>query len=167
MSSDNTQSSKNKNDLMLWDHIGTFNDIQRDLNRLAENISKTFKKTTLAPLGVEGTSSFLPKIDIKDDVAQVVATVEIPGVSEKDLDVSVTENTLTIRGEKKLEKEVNRSGYYRIERLFGSFDRTLSLPHDVKPSSSQANYKNGILTITMPKSEMAKTQEKKLTIKSL
>jgi HSP20 family protein len=79
------------------------------------------------------------------------ATVEVPGVDEKDVKVEMVNDTLTIRGEKKQEKEEKDKNYYRMERSYGSFQRVLSLPEDADQEGVSATFKNGVLTVTMPR----------------
>ena len=82
--------------------------------------------------------------------------VELPGVDPKDLDVRIEDNTLFLKGERKLEKEVKEENYHRIERSYGSFTRSFALPSSVDDDKTSAEYKDGVLTLTMPKREEAK-----------
>lgn len=124
------------------------------------------EKISLKPLGINREASFMPKIDVKEGKDEVIATVELPGMKESDVEVIVADDIITLRGEKKSEIEEQQKQYYRIERSYGSFERHLSLPCDVESDRAEAVFKNGILTVTMPKSESSKKNEKKLTIKS-
>ncbi len=164
MSSD-TPNKKN-NQLTQWEQGVPLSDLHQDLTNLAEKITKTFKKSTLAPFGLSSQAAFSPKVDVKEEVDFVVATAELPGMTEKDVEVLVTDETLTLRGEKKSEVTTQNKKFYRIESSYGSFERHLSLPCDVESDRAEAVFKNGILTVTMPKSESSKKNEKKLTIKS-
>lgn len=105
-----------------------------------------------------------PKIDLSGADKEYLLTVEIPGVSDKDMSVDISNNIMTIKGEKKLEKEEKEKNYYRIERSYGSFQRVLSLPEDVDQEGIQASFNNGILTITMPRKALPKGEVKQVEI---
>jgi len=98
-----------------------------------------------------------PAIDIADQEHEYVVKAEVPGCRTEDIEVSVGGNILTIRGEKKQEQEVNEKGYYHVERSFGSFRRDLNLAGDVDTAKIDAECKNGVLFIRLPKTEKAKT----------
>jgi HSP20 family protein len=95
-------------------------------------------------------------MDISETKDSLVAKVEAPGMDQKDIQISLQENLLTIKGEKKQEKEEKDERYHRIERSYGSFARTVRLPVGVDASKVTASYKNGLLTVTMPKTQAAK-----------
>ncbi len=117
----------------------------------------------MVPADLSGKEVF-PKLDVHEDEKAVHVKAEIPGLEEKDLDVTLKENTLTISGEKKEEKteEDKNRNYYYCERSFGSFTRTIVLPEGIKADEVKANYKNGILDIELPKGEAA--QPKKINV---
>ncbi len=98
-----------------------------------------------------------PAIDVTDDENAVVVKAEVPGCQADDIDISVHGNTLTISGEKKQEEEKKEKGCYHIERSYGSFRRDLTLPADVDPAKVDAVCKNGVLTVTLPKAETARS----------
>jgi len=87
-------------------------------------------------------------------------------VSEKDVTLEIVNNTMTIRGEKKQEKEEKEKNYYRVERSYGSFQRVLSLPQDADQEDVKATFKNGVLTVTIPRKELPKSEAKRIDIKS-
>jgi HSP20 family protein len=89
---------------------------------------------------------------------------EVPGMDAKDVNITLNDGLLTIKGEKKVEKEEKDEGYHLTERRYGSFSRSIRLPSDIQSDKIKANYKNGLLTITMPKSEKAKTKEIKVKV---
>ncbi len=103
-----------------------------------------------------------PAIDIADSENEIVVKAEVPGCKAEDIDISVYGNTLTISGEKKAEEEKKEKGYYHLERSYGSFRRELRLPGDVDPDKVEASYKNGVLTIALPKSEKEKAVKVKV-----
>jgi HSP20 family protein len=108
----------------------------------------------------------VPAVDVveKDDAIQL--TAELPGIEEKDIEVSVAEDRLTIKGEKKEEKEEKRRNYYMAERRYGSFERSFRLPASVNHDKIDASFQKGILTIVMPKTEEAKKKAKKIAVKA-
>jgi len=94
-----------------------------------------------------------------------VIKADIPGIDEKDLEVSITKDAVILQGEKKYEHEEKQGNYYRKERSFGSFRRVIPLPVEVDETKAEANYKNGVVTITLPKSQEATKNIKKIPIK--
>ena len=103
-----------------------------------------------------------PAIDIADQEHEYLVKVEVPGCRIEDIDLSVSSNILTICGEKKQEQEAKEKGYYHVERSFGSFRRDLNLAGDVDIAKIDAECKNGVLTVTLPKTEKAKTAKIKI-----
>jgi HSP20 family protein len=106
--------------------------------------------------------SIWPAIDIADGENEIVVKAEVPGCKAEDIDISVYGNTLTLSGEKKAEEEKKEKGYYHLERSYGSFRRDIALPNDVDTSKVDASCKDGVLTITLPKSEKAKAVKVKV-----
>ena len=109
-------------------------------------------------------SDLSPAVDVADTGASYQITAELPGLDEKDVEVTVADGVLTIKGEKSAEKEEKKKDYYRAERSFGSFKRSFGLPEGVDQSKIEANFQKGLLTITMPKMAAAQAQAKKMTI---
>jgi HSP20 family protein len=105
-----------------------------------------------------------PSVDIFIEGEDVVVKAEVPGMKKEDLDVSLTEDTITISGEKKKEEKVEKKDYYRVERSYGSFKRSSRLPAEVQTEKATAKFKDGILEVRIPKTEEAKKKEKKLLI---
>jgi HSP20 family protein len=105
-----------------------------------------------------------PSVDIYEEGDNIVLKSEMPGMSKEDVEVNLTENTVTISGEKKKEEKLEKKNYYRLERSFGSFKRSFALPEEVQSDKAKATFKNGVLEIRVPKSEEAKKKEKKLKI---
>jgi HSP20 family protein len=142
----------------------------REVDRLFEN---TFRDLGLSALRNDlvsplGTAGFLkPRVDVGASEKNYTITVEIPGVSEKDIRLEISNNTMTIKGEKKQEKEEKEKNYYRIERSYGSFQRVLSLPDDANQDEITAAFKNGVLTINMPKRTLPGREAKQIEIKSI
>ena len=109
-------------------------------------------------------SLFKPKVDLSAAEQEYLLTVEIPGVSEKDVMVDINNNTMTIKGEKRQETEDKDKNYYRIERSYGAFQRVLALPEDVDQENIKACFKNGVLSITMPRKSLPAAEVKKVEI---
>jgi HSP20 family protein len=107
----------------------------------------------------------LPKVDVAEGSKHYTITVEVPGVEEKDIDLTVADGTLTIRGEKRQEQEDHDRQYHRVERSYGAFQRVISLPTDAKEEDIEAKFKNGILTLTVQKNPTVKQAGRKIAIK--
>jgi HSP20 family protein len=106
----------------------------------------------------------MPAMDVYEEKDEVVVKAELPGLSKEDLDVTLTESTLTLKGEKKKEEEVKEKNFYRSERSSGSFVRTIDLPSEIKTDQTKASFKNGVLEIRLPKTEDAKRKVIKVKI---
>jgi len=109
-------------------------------------------------------ATWAPPVDIYETENELVVTADLPGLQDKDIDVRVENNTLTIRGERKLDKDVNQDSYLRVERVYGSFMRSFSLPNTVSSESVRADYGNGVLTLHMAKREESKAKQIKITV---
>ncbi len=107
-----------------------------------------------------------PAVDISEDEAGYKVTAELPGMSEKDIDVAVSGDTLTLKGEKRLEKEEKDKNFYTSERNYGSFQRSFYVPEAVDREKIAADFSKGVLTITMPKTAKAVEQQKKIEVKA-
>jgi HSP20 family protein len=112
----------------------------------------------------EGFLTNAPALDVFEDKDDLVVKAELPGMEKDNVEVNLTDHTLTIKGEKRKEEEVKEEKYYRSERSYGSFVRTLELPATVQVDKIKASFKNGILEIRMPKTEEAKTKEIKIKV---
>lgn len=115
----------------------------------------------------ESTFAFAaPAVDVKENGTAFTVTAELPGLTEKDVEVKVTDDMLTLKGEKRQEKEEKDESYHLVERSYGSFERSFRLPPSVERDKIVANFDKGVLTLTLPKSAEAKKQEKTIEIKS-
>ncbi len=112
------------------------------------------------------TEGYLPQVDVSEDDEQVVVTAELPGMEEKDIDISVAGDLLTLKGEKHAERETKEKDYVRTERSFGSFRRTIQLPCEAKDEGATATFKHGVLTVTLPKSERARKERHHIEVKA-
>jgi len=111
---------------------------------------------------VQGT--WVPAVDIFETNEAIVIKAELPGITSQDISVEVKDNTLTLKGEKKFEKEVKEENYHRVERSYGSFQRAFTLPGTIHQEKVKAKFKDGILEITLPKVEEAKPKQVKVEI---
>lgn len=147
--------------LVRWNPFNEIARMTQRMNRLMED----FFGGGLASSSEEELSEmvFYPPVDIKETKDDFRVTMELPGVNKNDVSLELVDNTLTIRGERKFEKEDKGETYHRIERSYGSFVRSFTLPSKVKEDGIEAVYKDGVLTVTIPKVEEAKP--KKITIK--
>jgi HSP20 family protein len=107
---------------------------------------------------------WMPALDVAETEEEVIVKAEVPGMDVKDIDITLTDGLLTIRGERKLENEDKKENYHRLERQFGSFSRSLKVGAEVKAEAIEADYKDGVLTVTLPKDEEQKP--KKIDVKS-
>ena len=107
---------------------------------------------------------WLPSLDVSETKGELVVKAELPGIDPKDIDVSLSEGVLTIKGEKRQEKEEKEEGYHVVERSYGSFSRSIRLPGEIRNEVVSASYKNGVLKIILPKSEEAKKKEIKIKV---
>jgi HSP20 family protein len=109
-------------------------------------------------------STFAPAVDIKETPKEYVVTAEVPGIDKKDIHIEIADNLLTLKGERKFEKEQKEESYHRVERSYGSFTRSFSLPTKVKADAIEAAFKDGVLTVKIPKTE--EQVPRKIEIKS-
>jgi len=110
------------------------------------------------------TSTFAPAVDVYEDEHNITLNIEVPGIDEKDIDVRVENNTLTVHGERKFEKEQKEENFRRVERQYGRFTRSFTLPHVVNTENIQAEYDKGILRIQLAKKAEAKPKQIKVNI---
>lgn len=132
-----------------------------ELERLQDEINSLFDWSFSGGHNRSGLleTGWAPAVDVYDSKDNVVVKADVPGLSKEDIDVSVQDNMITIKGEKKQEKETKEEGQIRTERFVGSFQRTIALPTDVDASKARAEYKNGTLELTLPKKEEARAKQ--------
>lgn len=138
---------------------------QREMNRLFDDFFKGFGMKPFTE-EMEAFGSFSPQLDMTEDEKSVQVTAELPGMDEKDIEINLSKDTLTIKGEKKTETEKKDREAYYMERSFGSFSRVIPMPADVNPDKAEATFKKGVLSITLPKIVAEKKAQKKIQIKS-
>ena len=126
-----------------------------------------FGDFALGPFGAsEVRNEFVPRVNVTEDEKNIYLSAELPGIKQEDVEISVTEDALTIKGEKKRENEEKRKNCYCSERSYGSFERVLGLPEHVDSEKAEAAYSEGVLTITLPKVEPEKSKARKIAIKN-
>ncbi len=138
-----------------------FPDFERTMDSLFDEV---FGGSLVSYVAPEVRGVFSPSIDIKETGKSVEISAEMPGMSHEDIDVSVHDGMLTISGEKKVEKEEKETSYQHVERSYGCFSRQISLPDTVESGKIEAAFKNGVLTVTLPKTEKAVKQARKVPI---
>lgn len=132
--------------------------LQRRINRLFEDLFPTSERELLPTTWTRWT----PAVDIYEEPDAILVEADLPGLSKDDITVNLENNVLTIRGERKLEREDKRENYHRIERAYGVFARSFTLPSEVDPDKIDAEFKDGVLRIRMPKKEEAKPKQIKV-----
>lgn len=135
--------------------------MQREINRLFDS----FFHGNMKDDRTSGLSSWIPAVDISEQGNHYVVKMELPGVNKDDVKITVESNVLTIRGEKKQEKDVKEENYQRIERSYGSFQRSFTLPGTVRNDAIDAIFKEGVLTVTVPKAEDSKAKHIEVKVK--
>lgn len=138
--------------------------LQRQVNKLFDDFFRGFDLRPFAPM--ERVGEFTPRIDVKETDKAFVVTAELPGMDEKDVEVMLSSDSLTLKGEKKQEKEEKGENFYRMERSYGSFHRVIPLPDGVDTSKVDASVSKGILTVNLPKTAKAREKAKKVTVKT-
>lgn len=115
----------------------------------------------LAPVSDEAmsTSRWMPAVDIRETNEALVLSAELPGLTKEDVQITLENNVLTISGERKWEKDVKEESFHRIERSYGSFARSFTVPGNLRHDQVQANFENGVLSVTLPKAEEAKPRK--------
>jgi HSP20 family protein len=140
--------------IIRWDPFRNVDSLQNRVNSLLRDLNS--ENETVA------TAGFVPPVDIYEDEKKVVIKLEVPGIEEKDLQVSVENNTLTVRGERKFESEEKEENFHRIERRYGSFYRSFTLPTTVDAENVEAKYTAGILRLELNKKAEAQPRQIKV-----
>src|SRR6266850_8506533 len=136
----------------------------RGATSLQDQINRVFKDV-LERTGEESSlTAWAPAVDIYETEHELVVKADLPDIDPKDLDIRVENNILTIRGERKFEKQVNEDKYLRVERSYGSFARSFTLANTVNAEAIKADYQDGVLTLSIPKKEEAKPKQIKVTV---
>ncbi len=144
--------------LTRWDPFRELGTLQDRMNRLFQDFAPGREDELMV------TGSFVPPVDVYEDEHAITLKLEVPGVQEKDIDVRLENNTLTVRGERKFEKEEKEENFHRIERRYGSFSRSFTLPNTVDAEQCHADFENGVLKIRLAKRAEAKPKQIKVNI---
>src|SRR5439155_3272133 len=143
--------------LTRWDPFREFSTLQDRMNRLFRDSYGDHEEALTA-------SGFAPAVDVYEDEHNVTLKIEVPGIDEKDIDIRIENNLLTVHGERKIEKEEKEENYRRVERQYGSFTRTFTLPNTVDTDNVQANYEKGVLKVKLAKKAEAKPKQIKVNV---
>lgn len=144
--------------LTRWDPFRGLSSVQEQMNRM-------FEDSFFRGWGDDSAiTRWSPAVDIYETAGELVIKADLPDINEKDLDIRIENNTLTIRGDRKFENTVSEDNYLRVERAYGSFTRSFSLPNTVDTEAIQADYRNGVLTVKLPKREEAKPKQIKVSV---
>jgi len=138
----------------------------RGFTTLQDQVNRLFNESFRTHGEESALTTWAPAVDIYETPNELVVKADLPDVSEKDIDIRVENNLLTIRGERKVEKSVSEENFLRVERTYGAFSRSFSLPNTVNSEAIGADYKNGVLTVTLPKREESKPRQVKVDVTS-
>src|SRR6478672_6045234 len=139
---------------------------RRDFSTLQDRMNRIFRES-FSPEGSDvalTTSNFAPPVDVYEDEHNITLKVEVPGIDEKDINVSIENNTLTVRGERRFEKDEKEENFHRVERMYGSFTRSFTMPNTVDPEEVSAHYEKGVLKIRLAKKAEAKPKLIKVNV---
>jgi HSP20 family protein len=140
-----------------WDTYSGLSGLQEQVNRLFESsFSRRADNSAI--------TTWAPAVDIFETENELVVKADLPDVNEKDIDVRVENNMLTVRGERKFEEKTEKENYLRVERTYGAFSRSFRLPNTVNNETIQAGYKNGVLTVTLPKRAESKPKQVRVNV---
>jgi HSP20 family protein len=148
--------------LTRWEPFRELSTMQDRINRMSRLFRESY--STAGPEEALTTTSFAPPVDIYEDEHTITLKLEVPGIDEKDIDVRIETNTLTIHGERKIEKEEKEENFRRVERQYGSFSRSFTLPSSVDAGQVTANYDKGVLKISLAKKAEAKPKQIKVNV---
>jgi HSP20 family protein len=145
--------------------------LQREMNKVFEDFFRAPVGEHFGEFPAFATEHLVgdvtPHIDMSETDKELLVKVELPGMTEKDVDISINRDMLTISGEKKQEKEHSEKGWYRMERQYGSFSRSIPLPYEIESDKAEAVYKNGVLSIKLPKSPVQQRATKTIPVKTV
>ncbi len=141
--------------------------LQTDINRAFETFWGAFNAPMMRGLGdIAGFGGTAPRIEVSETDREIEVTAELPGLEEKDVTVSMTQDALTLKGERRTETEDKQRNYIYQERRYGAFQRTIPLPAGIDADQAKAVFKNGVLTVTVPKTEAAQKAAKRIEVQA-
>ncbi len=141
--------------------------LHREMNDLFASFFRDFESPFrgLAPATGRGPAAMsAPSVDVSETDDEVQVTADLPGLTEKDVEVTLDDGALTIRGEKKEEREEKKRNYHLVERAYGRFERSVALPHGIDPGKVKARFKNGVLHVTLPKTPESRSRSRAIEI---
>lgn len=147
-----------KKDLVSYDPLDRFFNIREDFDNVMRDFLRGFSGPSLS-------RELFPLADVKEDEDKYTVTVEVPGIDKKDLKIKVKDNSLLVEGEKKEEAREEKESYLRVERSYGNFRRSFSFESELDTKKVNAEFKDGILTVTLPKTEKEKPEEVEVKVK--
>src|SRR5580693_1781112 len=150
--------------LTRWEPLREFSSMHDRMNRMSRLFRESYSPEP--PEEALTTTNFAPPVDIYEDEHNITLKIEVPGIDEKDIDVRIENSTLTVHGERKMEKEEKEENFRRVERQYGSFTRSFTLPTPVDAEKISANYNQGILKISLAKKAEAKPKQIKVNVSS-
>lgn len=139
---------------------------RRDFSALQDRMNRIFRES-YSPDGPEEaltTSNFAPPVDVYEDEHNITLKIEVPGIDEKEIDVSIENNTLTVRGQRRFEKDEKEENFQRVERMYGSFTRSFTVPNTVDLEQVSAHYDKGVLKVHLAKRAEAKPKQIKVNV---
>ena len=139
---------------------------RRDLSAVQDRMNRILRES-FSPESSDAaltTSNFAPPVDVYEDEHNITLNIEVPGIDEKDINVSIENNTLTVHGERRFEKDEKEENFHRVERMYGSFTRSFTLPNTVDPEQVTAHYEKGVLKIRLAKKAEAKPKLIKVNV---
>lgn len=140
-----------------WDPFRGMGEMQNEINRLFENFGSR-------PAMAGGERTWLPTVDVHETKDDIVLSFDIPGVSEKDVQLTITGDLLTLKGERRFDRESNENTYHRVERLYGKFERSVQLPMTVQTDKVKATYRDGVLEVKLAKADEVKPRQIKIDL---
>jgi len=146
--------------IMRWRPTRDLLNVRDEMNRLFDSVFSGWPERRESLL--EG--DWAPSVDVAEMEEEIVVTAELPGIEQNEVEISIADNVLTLKGEKKEETEEKKKNYHRIERSYGSFQRSIGLPTGVQADKATAKYKDGVLRITIPKAEEAMPKQIKIDV---
>ena len=145
--------------VLKWDPFRDLNMLQDRMNQLFDNPGRGWRDNEPS-----ATTTWSPAVDIYETESAIVVKAELPGMERKDITLNLENNVLTLRGERRFEKETKEENYHRIERSYGGFSRAFSIPVTVNEEKIQADYKDGVLKILLPKKDQAKPKQIQISV---
>ena len=145
-----------------WESLRELSAMQDRMNRMNRLIRESYSPEV--PEEALTTTTLAPPVDIYEDEHNIILKIEVPGIDDKDIDVSIQNNTLTVRGDRKIEKEEKEENFRRVERQYGSFTRSFTLPSSVDPGQVSARCDKGVLNINLAKKAEAKPTQIKVSV---